>query len=454
MKSERRIRWSSAAIATALFLCATLISAAAAEDFGGLIRRLQQEKPEFAKRHQALLAERYELADRVALGVTMPRGKPVQEGIRVKLPKDMTWERLAAMSPEDIKAKDLWPAGFLPLPHPHHEAGGMVFPQPLIDETKRQTDRDLTRFDLDFDLPQHLLPEFPAPIYLTTRPDLGDVSQGKLVTLTNFNELFKDILNPKQLEGLRLLVTPFPQQQFNATEDRRSLKAHQGVACFDCHANGHTNASTHTVGDIRPNEHRHRIDTPSLRGVNIQRLFGSQRAMKSVEDFTEFEQRAAYFDGIPADATRKGTNVLERGSQVHFMAEFQALLDFPPAPKLNVFGKLNPAKASESEMRGQGIFFGKGQCATCHTAPYYTDNLMHNLKAERFFKEVTINGRKASADGPIKTFPLRGIKDSPPYLHDDRLLTLEDTVEFFNLVLELKLNEQEKKDLVAFMRVL
>jgi cytochrome c peroxidase len=79
---------------------------------------------------------------------------------------------------------------------------------------------------------------------------------------------------------------------------------------------------------------------------------------------------------------------------------------------------------------------------------------MHNLKVERFFKEVTGNGRKASADGPIKTFPLRGIKDSPPYLHDDRLLTLDDTVEFFNLVLELKLTEQEKKDLVAFMRVL
>ena len=83
------------------------------------------------------------------------------------------------------------------------------------------------------------------------------------------------------------------------------MKAHQGVACFDCHANGHTNASTHTVGDIRPNEHRHRIDTPSLRDVNVQSLFGSQRAVKSVEDFTEFEQRGAYFDGNPADATRQ-----------------------------------------------------------------------------------------------------------------------------------------------------
>lgn len=448
------IRWFQATLLVTAVACFALTASATDEDFPTLAKRLQAEKSKFAQRQQALLAERYDLTDRPAKDSTMSRGKPVQEGVRVKLPAGMTWEQLANMSPEEVNSRQLWPAGFLPLPHPHHEAGGMVFPKFLIEETKRQTDRDLTRFDLDFDLPDHFLPEFPAPIYLTTRLDLGDVSQGKLVTLSNFNELFKDILNPKQLEGLRLLVTPFPQQQFNATDDRRSLKAHQGVACFDCHANGHTNASTHTVGDIRPNEYRHRIDTPSLRGVNIQRLFGSQRALKTVEDFTEFEQRGAYFDGIPADATRKGTNILERGSQVHFMAEFQELLDFPPAPKLNIFGKLNPAKASNSEIRGQKIFFGKGQCVSCHTPPYYTDNLMHNLKVERFFKEVTINGRKASIDGPIKTFPLRGIKDSPPYLHDDRLLTLQDTVEFFNLVLELKLNEQEKKDLVAFMRVL
>ncbi len=449
-----RIRWFLVALPIAVAVGFGLSAWAAEEDFNSLVKRLQSEKPTFAKRQQSLLSARYDLANRPAAGVTMSRGKAVQEGVRVKLPAGRTWDQLAAVSPEEIKAKQLWPAGFLPLPHPHQEAGGMIFPKFLIEETKRQTNRDLTRFDLDFDLPDHFLPDFPAAIFLTTRPDLGDVSQGKLVTLANFNELFKDILNPKQLEGLRLLVTPFPQQQFNATEDRRSLRADQGVACLDCHANGHTNASTHTVGDIRPNEHRHRIDTPSLRGVNIQRLFGSQRALKTVEDFTEFEQRAAYFDGIPADATKKGTNILERGSQVHFMAEFQEILDFPPAPKLNVFGKLDPAKATESEMRGQEVFFGKGQCATCHAPPYYTDNTMHNLRVERFFNEVTINGRTASADGPIKTFPLRGIKDSPPYLHDDRLLTLDDTVEFFNLVLGVKLNEQEKKDLVAFLRVL
>jgi cytochrome c peroxidase len=65
-----------------------------------------------------------------------------------------------------------------------------------------------------------------------------------------------------------------------------------------------------------------------------------------------------------------------------------------------------------------------------------------------------INGRYASADGPIKSFPLRGIKESPPYLHDGRLLTLEDTVEFFNLISETELTEQEKKDLVKFLRAL
>lgn len=454
MKTRPRIYRSLMAFAAALLVCCAGTIFAAEEDFPTMVKRLQKEKSAFAKRHQELLAERYDLADHPAQGITMSRGKQVQEGVRVRLPKDMTWEKLAAMLPEDIKAKDLWPAGFFPLPHPHHEAGGMVFPQPLIDETKLQTGRDLTRFDLDFDFPTHLLPEFPAPIYLTTRPDLGDVSRGQLVTLNNYYGLFKEVLNPKQLEGLRLLVTPFAQAQFNATDDRRSLKASQGVACFDCHANGHTNAATHTVGDIRPNEHRHRIDTPSLRGVNVQRLFGSQRALKTVEDFTEFEQRAAYFDGDPAQATRKGVNILERGSQVHFMSEFEALLDFPPTPKLNVFGKLDPAKATEGEMRGQQLFFGKAQCATCHAPPYYTDNTMHNLRVERFFNEKMINGRKASADGPIKTFPLRGIKDSPPYLHDDRLLTLDDTVEFFNLLLELKLNDQEKKDLVTFMRAL
>jgi cytochrome c peroxidase len=425
------------------------------ETFAQVLARTRAEKAAVTARHQAVLDERYDLADRpVGAGAAMSRGKPLQAGPRAKLPPDTTWEKLASMTPEEIKQAGLWPKGFFPLPHPKHDEGGMVFPKFEIDEMNRQTSRDLARFDIDFDLPDHLLPEFPPPIYLTTRPDLGDVSQGKLVTIDNYFEMFNGILNPKQLEGLRLLVTPFPQQQFNATSDRRSLKASLGVACLDCHANGHTNAATHLVGDIRPQEMRHRLDTPTLRGVNIQRLFGSQRALRSIEDFTEFEQRGAYFDGDPVIATKKGVNILERGSQVHFMAELQELFDFPPAPKLDINGHLIAARATPQEIFGEQLFYGKAACATCHPAPYFTDNTMHNLQVERFFEPQRIETMLVSADGPIKTFPLRGIKDSPPYFHDGRLLTLEDTVEFFNLVMGLKLSAEEKADLTAFMRAL
>ncbi len=424
------------------------------EDFETIRKRMSGEKNKFVERQRRLLETRYDLSDRAAKDVKKTRGKPVQQGVRVKLPKGMTWEKLASMSPEEIRRQNLFPEGFLPLPHPNHKEGGMVFPQFHIDEVKEQGLHDLTRFDLDFVMPDHFLPEFPPPIFLTTRPELGDVSQGKLITINNFHEVFDGILNPKQLEGLRLLVSQFPQQQFNATQDRRSEKPSQGVTCFDCHANGHTNASTHLVGDIRPQELRRRIDTPSLRGVNIQQLHGSQRALKTVEDFTEFEQRAAYFDGDIVQAAKKGVNVLERGSQVHFMGEFQSILDFPPAPKLDMFGKLIPAKATEAELRGQDIFYGKGQCATCHAPPHYTDNTMHDLKLERFYEPKLINDRMTNAGGMTKTFVLRGIKESPPYLHDGRLLTLEDTVEFFNLVLGTQLTKQEKQDLVAFLYTL
>jgi len=314
------------------------------EPFDSILARWKAAKPEIMKRQMDLLSTRYDLNDHPARGVAMSRGKPIQEGVRVKLPEGMTWEKLANMSPEEIREKDIFPAGFFPLPHPNHPEGGMLFPKTHIEEIKKQEGRDLTRFDLDYDIPTHFLPETPPALYLTTRPDLGDVSQGKVLTIENYFELFNGILNPKQLEGLRLLVTPIPQQQFNQTDDRRSERPSRGVTCFDCHVNGHTNGGTHLVGDIRPQEFRHRLDTPSLRGVNIQRLFGSQRALKSVEDFTEFEQRAAYFDGDPVLATKKGVNILERGSQVHFMAEFQELLDFPPAPKLDIYGCWIPRK--------------------------------------------------------------------------------------------------------------
>jgi cytochrome c peroxidase len=342
------------------------------------------------------------------------------------------------MSPDAIRQANAFP--YPALPHPKQVTGGQVFPPMQITMFPR-----LERFDVDFDLPEAFLPEFPPAIFLQNRPELGDVSRGEVVSINNFYALFKDLLTPVQLDGLRLLLTPFPQEEFNPTDDRKSANPSLGVACLDCHVNGHTTAQFHLNPDDRPQERRMRLDTTSLRGVFNQQIHGSKRSLRSVEDFTEFEQRTAYFNGDPIHAMKKGMNILDR-IQVSHMAQMQNMFDFPPAPKLNHQGRLDPAQATESERRGEAVFFGKGQCATCHIPPHYLDHLMHDLHVERFVNEAPL--------GPMKTFTLRGIKDSPPYLHDGRCFTLEDTVEFFNLVLALQLSAQEKSDLVAFMKAL
>lgn len=389
---------------------------------------------------QRLLENRYDLTPRFDPVAKMSRGKPLCVGPTARLGEGMTWERLGELSPEAIKAQGLFP--YPSLPHPLHVNGGQVFPKMQLLMFPR-----LERFDVDFDLPEAFVPEFPPAIFLNNRPELGDVSRGEVVSINNYYRLFKDLLTPVQLDGLRMLLTPFPQEEFNPTDDRKSPQPSLGVTCFDCHVNGHTTAQFHLSPDIRPQERRFRLDTTSLRGMFNQQIHGSKRSLRSVEDFTEFEQRTAYFNGDPIHAMKKGMNIIDR-VQVSHMAQFQNMLDFPPAPKLEPeTGKLDPKKATESELRGEKLFFGKAQCGSCHPAPFYLDNRMHDLRLERFLRDEP-------GDGPIKSFTLRGIKDSPPYLHDGRLLTLEDTVEFFNIVLRLKLRPAEKKDLVAFMRQL
>jgi hypothetical protein len=104
-----------------------------AEPFSSIFARLSAQKPEVTREHIALINARYDLSNRPAAGVTMDRNKPIQEGVRIKLPVGQTWDSLAAMSPEQIRDKDLFPKGFYPLPHPKHSEGGFVFPHFVID---------------------------------------------------------------------------------------------------------------------------------------------------------------------------------------------------------------------------------------------------------------------------------------------------------------------------------
>ena len=410
------------------------------QDPTAIMKKEIANKPNVTAVQRKLLERRYNLQPRLDPAVRMSRGKPLAVGPTARLAEGVTWERLAAMSPEDIKRQGIFP--YPSLPHPLQSNGGQVFPRMQIDMFPR-----LERFDVEFDLPESFLPEFPPAIFLQNRPELGDVSRGEVVSINNYYRLFKDLLTPVQLDGLRMLLTPFPQEEFNPTDDRKAREPSLGVTCFDCHVNGHTTAQFHLNPDTRPEERRMRLDTTSLRGLFNQQIHGSKRSLRSVEDFTEFEQRTAYFNGDQIHAIKKGVVILDR-VQVSHMAQMQNMLDFPPAPKLDpITGRLDPRKATENELRGEKIFFGKGQCASCHVPPFYLDHQMHDLHLERFLADEP-------GDGPIKTFTLRGIKDRPPYLHDGRALTLEDTVEFFNLVMQLKLSAQDKKDLVAFMRQL
>ena len=422
------------------------------------VRQIDEaQKPAVMQRQLDMLNRRYDLANRPIEGVMMSAGsKPVQGGVRVKLPDGVSWDSLASMTPQEIREKGLLPQGFMPLPHVKQATGGQVFPNRQIDDIGKQEARDLRRFDVDFDLPDHLTPEFPPPIFLTTHPELGDVSRGQLLTIKNHYELLNGIITPVQMEGLRLLLTPFPQEEFNQTEDRKVAGQSLGVACLDCHSNFNTNGAFHLTPDVRPQASRFRLDTTSLRGMFNQQIHGSKRSLRSIEDFTEFEQRTAYFNGDHVSATRKGANLPDRTNQVAMMAQMQNIIDFPPAPKLDVFGRLDPARASDLELEGERVFLGKGRCADCHTPQTsFMDNNMHDLKLERFYDVGrTVNDFVALPDGPIKTFTLRGIKDTPPYLHDGRLMTLADTVEFFNLVLGVKLSQQEKDALVAYLLAL
>src|SRR5258707_9098404 len=80
------------------------------EPFAKVMDRMKGQKAKILSRQAALLRERYDLGNRPAKGIAMTRGKPIQEGVRAKLPQGTTtWDALAAMSPEQIREKNLFP---------------------------------------------------------------------------------------------------------------------------------------------------------------------------------------------------------------------------------------------------------------------------------------------------------------------------------------------------------
>ena len=407
------------------------------EPFASFRARMQKQRSAVDRAARETLESRFDLECRTDPKIIMSRNKPQPLGPTGRLPRGIkSWEEYAALAPDKIRDGDAFP--YKPLAHPLQSTAHMVFPNQWL-----RVHPEHERFDVGFDIPDCFLPESPPPLYLTTHPELGDVTRGVEITYGNYFPMFNGLLTPEQIDGLRLLVTPFQTTWFNVTHHRVTSEPSEGVTCFSCHVNGHSNGAIELAPDSRPNYARLRVDTPSLRGNYSMLIFSSKRSIRSMDHFAEVEE---YFDGDATMLAAIGGRTLQK-AQTNHVGDFNAIIDFPPAPKLDLLDHLIAEKATPAELRGEKLFSDKARCSTCHPPEkHFQDNAMHDLQVERFYR-----GRP---EGPIKTFSLRGIKDSPPYLHDGRLLTLEDSVEFFDIILQTHLGADEKKDLVAFLRAL
>jgi len=126
-----------------------------------------------------------------------------------------------------------------------------------------------------------------------------------------------------------------------------------------------------------------------------------------------------------------------------------------------------------SELNGYAIFNSeKGDCFHCHGTALFTDNLFHNngLDIEPFLDlGLGIITENASDNGKFKTPSLRNIEVSAPYMHDGRFETLEEVIDHYDsgghfsstvdplmkkLGVGLNLTNQEKSDLIAFLKTL
>lgn len=138
-----------------------------------------------------------------------------------------------------------------------------------------------------------------------------------------------------------------------------------------------------------------------------------------------------------------------------------------PADRFDLGG--DETAISPEAQKGLELFRGKARCTRCHSGFNFTDEKFHNLGIGWDTGTVDL-GRymvtKNPADiGAFKTPTLREIARSAPYMHDGRFKTLEEVVNFYNqggvknphqdeLIIPLELTDEEKRNLVAFLRTL
>jgi mono/diheme cytochrome c family protein len=131
------------------------------------------------------------------------------------------------------------------------------------------------------------------------------------------------------------------------------------------------------------------------------------------------------------------------------LLQYQLSLKTPPPPA----GSFDPAAAS----RGQQLFNGAAGCSSCHIPPTYTDVLtgpnppfLHT--AAEVGSEPVYASR--SATKLYRTTPVRALWQHPPYFHDGSAPDLLSVVNHYNTLFNLGLTDQQKSDLVEFLKTL
>ena len=159
-----------------------------------------------------------------------------------------------------------------------------------------------------------------------------------------------------------------------------------------------------------------------------------------------------------------GVNDITIDSIAQAIAAFERGLVTGPAP-VDKWLAGDRSVFNEEQERGRMIFFTRGQCATCHFGPNFTDGMFHNIGTGTAEDPGRSTISKDDYDiGAFKTPALRNWKGREPFMHDGRFETLDDVLAFYNEpkadavglteLDPLGLSEQDHSDIKAFLATL
>ena len=235
----------------------------------------------------------------------------------------------------------------------------------------------------------------------------------------------------------------------------RTVLATWGPGCFDAEFTKDGKA-------LRPDGKRACTLIPpayGLAGVNLHTWtgFGSVPYWNAYVGVTEMGGSGTFFDARLSDPTQYPLAVKDGSFNVRDVPD----LVTPKLAALHFYQLAIPAPTplagsydQAAAMRGKALFGGKGKCASCHVPPLYTEP-GNNLHAP---SEIGVDSFQAdrSPTHMYRTAPLAGLwsRQSRGFYHDGRFHTLDEVIQHYDQHFNLRLTDQESKDLVEFLKSL